>query len=351
VSAEPRQYVTQSGYPRNPYLGLRYTQNSQLLRINSEVNTFDPIYEIKPTSNLDDVGATTYFYKTSGLYWFPDALLDRRSARLNKQYYRAKFDIPIGEIQSVLSRELSNITLLDPQYLTDEPGRYSFTIPERTYVTGTPYTGVLNIANLISMYRLNGALGLRVRLYASPDAQLNDISRDFSILPSPTAGVLFDGLLDGIGEVFPYTILDTDNSLLYFTVDNTTASPITSTIEMTYFEYEPANLAPSGYLTKHHRFNRTNNIADRRKSYLGCRAVFCPEGCPPDVTDPNNREGKVLPRRLKNGSLAMPSLSVESDSPVQVFTSAVTNVIVNNPELFNEDEIKRVPRTKSNRLI
>lgn len=360
VEAEPRQYVTQSGYPRNPYLGLRYNSSSQLLRVESEVNTFGPIYEIKPTSDLDDVGATTYFYKTSGLYWLPNVLLDRRRARLNKQFYRAKFNLPIGEIDSVLTRELSSITLLDPQYLTDYPGRFSFVIPERTYVVGTPYKGVLNIANLISLYQLNGPTGLRVRLYASQQAQDNDLGRSFATLPTPEANVLFDGLLDGIGEVFPYVIIDTDNSLLYFTVDNVASASITTSLEMTYFEYEPAYLSPSGYLVRHYRFTRTNNIADRRKTYLGCRAIFCPEGCPPDVTDPNNRTGKVLPRRLRNGTLAMPSLAIESDSPVQVFTSTTNSPVVNNPETPQETPPgtppedfgrRRVPGNDTNRLV
>jgi hypothetical protein len=356
VSAEPRQYVTQSGYPRNPYLGLRVSASSQLLRVESEVNTFSPMLEIKPTSNLDDVGATNYFYKSSGLYWFPDVLMDKPRARLNKQYYRAKFDVSIGEIDSALSRELSNITLLDPQFLTDYPGRFSFTIPERTYVTGTPYKGVLNIANLISMYRLTGATGLRVRLYSSQQNQDSDISRPFSILPAPTAGVLFDGLLDSIGEVFPYVILDTDNSLLYFTVDNVTASPITTAIEMTYFEYEPANLTPSGYLAKHHRFSRTNNIAGLRRSYLGCKTTFCPEGCPPDVTDPSNQEGKVLPRRLKNGTLVMPNTTVDTNPQVQVFTSTTNSPVVRNPDtpvaIPIEDVFsRRFPSDGSNRLL
>lgn len=333
VNAEPRQYVTQSGYPRNPYLGLRYTSDSQLLRVNSEVNTFDPMYEIKPVSDFNDVGATTYFYKPSGLYWFPDALLSQPRAGLNKKYYRAKFNVPIGEIRSVVDRELSSITLLDPQYLTDYPGRYSFTVPERTYVVGTPYKGVLNIANLISLYRLNGTTGLRVRLYSSQMDQDNDLTRSFSTLPLSTSGVLFDGLLDGIGEVFPSVLIDTDNSLLYFTVDNVSTVAITSALEFTYFEYQPANLVPDGYLVKHYRFTRTNNIADRRKRYLGCRAVYCPEGCPPDITDPNNRVGRVLPRRLSNSSIQMPDQLLDSDSPVQVFSSPTTTPVVNNPDL------------------
>jgi hypothetical protein len=188
----------------------------------------------------------------------------------------------------------------------------------------------MTVANIISLYYLEGTAGLRIRLYATQEEQLNDVNRDFSTLPTPSAGVLFDGIL-GSGQIFPYTLLQTQNSTMYFTINNTTSNSITSAVKFTYFEYEPTNLVPKGYLPRHYKFTRTDNIAARRKSYLGCRAVYCPEGCPPDVTDPNNKVGRVLPRRQRNGSIAMPELLLESDSPVQVFLSPRTGPVVNNP--------------------
>lgn len=332
VDAEPRSYISQSGYPRNPYLGLRTIQNEQLFRVQSELNTFKPIYAIPPVSDFLDVGTTTYFHLNSGLYWLPSRLVDTKELMFRKEYYRTKLNLPIGEIESELTKELSNITLLDQNQRTDDPGRFSIKIPKRTYGS-TPYRGVLNIANIISLYRVQGPVGLRVRLYSSLKDQENDLNRSFTTVPTTSAGVLFDGLLDGQGDVFPYVLIQTNNSILYFTVDNITTNQITSDIILTYFEYEPANLVPYGYLPRHYRFTRTNNIAQRRKSYLGCKLIYCPEGCPPDLTDSFNKVGRVAPRRLENGTISMPELAIEAVSPVQVFSSPSTTPVVNNPEV------------------
>jgi len=328
IDAAAKDFVSQSGYPRNPYLGLRTSADTSIYRIPSEVNTLAPFYEILPTSDFSDVGTTTYFYNKSGLYWLPNLLSSAKERLINKHLYRTKLNVSMGETPSTISREFANITLLEPQLLTDRPGRSSVTISEKTY-TATAYRGVLNIANIVSLYSVSGKSGLRLRLYRTQEEQIADISRNFSILPAPTAGVLFDGLLVGDTETFPYTLIQTADSVLYFTVDNVTGNDISSTIKLTYFEYEPANLIPQGYLAKHYKFTRTNNIAQRRKSHLGCRLVYCPEGCPPDVTDPNNKTGKVLPRRNANGTISMPELLVESDSPVQVFSSPRTGPVVN----------------------
>jgi len=255
VTASARTYVTQSGYSRNPYLGLRYYA-SQIYRIPSEQNTLTPFYEIGPTSDFSDAGTTTYFYNTTGLYWLPSTQAAPKEYPFKKVLYRAKLDVPMGEIQSAAAKELNNITLLSPDVLTDYPGR-------------------------------------------------TKLGRSFSTIPSLSAGVLFDGLL-GDGEVFPYTLVQTTNSTIYFTVDNLTGSSIASAIELTYFEYEPAKLSPEGYLPRHYKFTRTKNLATLRRSYLGCRTVYCPEGCPPDVTES------------------------EPDSPVQIFLTPRTSPVVSN---------------------
>lgn len=283
IAAEARTYLTQSGYPRKPYEGLQYL-NSTTYRISSEINTLNPFYEIQPISDFSDVGTTTYFHRSFGVYPFSKFNGSIKESKFNKIYYLAKLDVPIGEIESAAVKELNRIALLPTSSLTDYPGRSEVTISTKTY-TSTVYKGVLNIANIFSLYRVNGPSGLRLRLYATQENQENDVSRDFYTLPVSSAGVLFDGLLTGNVEAFPYTLIQTEGSTIYFTVDNLTASDITSTIKLTYFEYEPANLAPTGYLSRHYRFTRTNNIATLRRNYLGCRTVYCPEGCPPDVTN------------------------------------------------------------------
>jgi len=304
ITASARSYVTQSGYSRNPYMGLKYYA-SQIYKIPSEVNTVTPFYEINPISDFSDVGTTTYFYNNVGVYWFSQLQSSTTEAPFNKQLYRAKLDVPIGEIQSAAAKELNNITLLRPEILTDYPGRTTINIVIREYAGNSAFKGTLNIANIISLFNIEGNTGLRMRLYRSQVDQENDVTRAFDTVPSPSAGVLFDGLL-GDGEVFPYTLIQTANSTLYYTINNITGTSITSAISITYFEYEPANLIPSGYLPRHYRFTRTKNIATLRRNYLGCRAVFCPEGCPPDVTES------------------------EEDSPVQIFLTPRTAPVVSN---------------------
>lgn len=304
ITSSARTYVTQSGYARNPYPGLQY-YGSQIYKLPSEKDTLTPFYEIKPVSDFSDVGTTTYFYNDIGVYWFPLTEATPTEYTFKKKLYRAKLDVPIGEIQSAAAKELNTITLLRSDILTDYPGRSELTIAARTYAANVTYKGTLNIANIMSLYSVEGLTGLRFRLYRSSADQENDVNRSFSTIPNQSDGVLFDGLL-GDGEVFPYTLLQTTNSTLFFTVNNTTGSSITSSIVLTYFEYEPANLVPLGYLPRHYRFTRTRNIATLRRNYLGCRTVYCPEGCPPDVTES------------------------EADSPVQVFLTPRTGPIVSN---------------------
>lgn len=303
VAGEARTYLTQSGYARPLYPGLQFYA-SQIYRIPSENNTITPFYEIGPTSDFSDVGTTTYFYNNTGVYWFPNQESSQIEKLFTKTVYRAKLDIPIGEIQSVSAKTLNNITLLNPNILTDYPGRTTLTVASRTYPVASVYKGTLNIANIMSLYSIRGASGLRLRLYRSSVDQDRDVNRAFSTIPSISDGVLFDGLLGSNTELFPYTLIHTKDSTLYFTVNNTIGSAITSSILFTYFEYEPAKLVPSGYLPRHYRFTRTKNIATLRRNYLGCRAVFCPEGCPPDVTES------------------------EADSPVQVFLTPRTSPVV-----------------------
>jgi len=304
VTASARTYVTQSGYARNAYLGLQYYA-SQIYRIPSEQNTLAPFYEIGPTSDFTDAGTTMYFYNTTGLYWLPSKQAAPKEYPFRKVQYRAKLDVPIGEVQSVAAKELNNITLLSPEVLTDYPGRSTLIINSKQYAANSAYKGTLNVANIFSLFNVEGISGLRFRLYRSAANQDTDVDRAFATVPSQNSGVLFDGLL-GDGEVFPYTLIQTANSTLYFTVNNTTGSTIPSSIILTYFEYEPAQLSPDGYLPRHYKFTRTKNIALLRRNYIGCRTVYCPEGCPPDVTES------------------------EPDSPVQIFLTPRTSPVVSN---------------------
>jgi hypothetical protein len=281
VSAEPRNIVTQSGYARDVFKGLLDNESSTY-RIQPELNTLLPFYEIPPLCDFSDPGSTNYFYKDSGVYRFATLNRNPKDSITQKQFYRAKLDVPIGEIGSLITKELFPVKLLSASRLTDYPGRSKITISQKTY-TSTPYKGLLNIANIFSLYSIKGTTGLRIRLYSSQTSQESDISRDFSILPTPGSGVLFDGLLTEKTDVFPYTLIQTENSTIYFTINNITSNNITAVVDLSCFEYEPANLVPIGYLPRHYKFNRDNGIAQKRRNHLGCKLIYCPEGCPPGV--------------------------------------------------------------------
>jgi hypothetical protein len=110
-------------------------------------------------------------------------------------------------------------------------------------------------------------------MYASDADRNADISRDFNTLPSGSSGVLFDGLLEQVPTVFPYVLMQTQGSNIYYTINNQTTSSISSEITFDYFAYEPDNLSPMGYLPRHYKFSRDNGTALKRRNYLGCRDV------------------------------------------------------------------------------
>lgn len=268
-------YVTQetsSGYPRNLYVGIPD-------RISSEENTIAPFYQIEPITDFTDIGTTTYFHKSNGIYSLPS-----KTMKYDDEFYRTKLDIS-GEIASPYSYYYANITLLPTSSLADAPGRAFAQIKQRTYGSGSQYTGIISTANILSLFAIEAPAGLRIRLYNSAPGQQADKNRPFTTLPSISSSVAFDAILDGVSNVFPYTIIQSDNtSLLYFTIDNITSSPITTAIKLDYFEYQPANAVPTGYLPRHYKFTRSTLVSQKRRNYLGCKIVYCPDGCPPDTT-------------------------------------------------------------------
>jgi hypothetical protein len=299
-----------SGYPRNPYLGIPG-------RLSSEENTVQPFYVIEPVSDFNDLGTTSYFIKTSGKYQLPTIV-----GKSAKTTYKTKLDIK-GEVTSPYSYYDAPITLLPSSSIVDPPSRETTTISQKTYVSGSQYTGFLRIANIFSLVGVEGVSGLRFRLYADEQKQQADSNRPFTTIPTSTTGVLFDAILDGTPNVFPYTIIQSnDSSLLYFTVDNTVSTPIASEIVMSYFDYQPVNNIPLGYLPRHYKFSRTPWVAQARRNYLGCRIVKCQDDCPPDVTE----------------------FDVELDVLTIDIVSDVGGTTVNNPQTPTDDGTPRVPR-------
>jgi len=247
--------VTSSGYPRNPYYGTN--------TIVSEVNTVEPFYNIPPRSDLFEVGTTTYFHKDNGIYKYD-------IYTLYKTPYLTRLDT---QVPSALNRLYAKITLLPTSSTVNYPIRRERTIPTATYVTTTTGSvGVITVDSIFSLFSVSGSAGLRVRLYKREVDRELDILRPFTTTPSINAGVLFDGVISD-DLVFPYLLTQTDNGILYYRIQSTTGSNITSSIVLSYYAYEPVTFIPKGYLPRHYKFSRDNSTALKRRNYLGCRDV------------------------------------------------------------------------------
>lgn len=258
-------------YARNPFLGTD-------TRIPSEEGTLIPIYDIPPRSDFNDVGTTTYFHKDNGIYSYA-------ITTTYKTPYLVKL---VTNVDYSLDRLFAPITLLNPTTLPNIPSRDTATIPFKTYSSGSQTnTGVIKAANILSLYGVQGTAGLRIRLYRTADALQADVARNFSTSPSVNSGVLFDAVLDGNQDVYPATLMHTVDSNIYYNIDNTTSTNISTHIDLEYFAYEPANLQPAGYLPRHYRFSRDNGTGIRRRNFIGTQYTdeLPPAGCPDDWDD------------------------------------------------------------------
>jgi hypothetical protein len=265
IASDVSASTKQPGYPRNPFTGVPALTGSIISRVESEDNTLTPFYDILPRSDFNDVGSFSYFHKRSGVYSYDIYTL-----------YKTPYVTKLDTTTDIPSRRLySPITLLTSGSIqVDEYGRNTTFIPSESYSSGEQSSGVINVAGLFTLYGINGPTGLRLRLYADPASQGLDSARSFSTLPTGSHGVLFDGLLSGASDVFPYVMMQSINStLIYYTIDNVSASEIVSSVIMSYFAYEPDDLLPRGYLPRHYKFSRDNNTALKRRNYLGCKAI------------------------------------------------------------------------------
>lgn len=259
--------TTGSGYPRNPFIGISG-------RFSGEEGTLIPFYDIPPRSNFSDVGASSYFHKRNGVYSYD-------IYTLYKKRYIVKFDggASYGGVSNQINLDVPNeriyapLTLVETGSLTEEYGRNTTFISTASYVTGSQVVGSIFIANLFTLYGLNGATGLRLRLYNDQIKQSLDSTREFTQLPTVNQGVLFDGLLNGSSTVFPYVMAQATNSIIYYTIDNISNGVINSSIILNYFAYDPDNLFPHGYLPRHYKFSRDNGTAIKRRNYLGCKGT------------------------------------------------------------------------------
>ncbi len=262
INGAPRTDVISTGYPRDAFVGIPAT-GSIPQRLASENNTLIPFYDIPPRADFSDIGTTTYFHKSNGIYSYD-------IYTLYKQEYLVKFDT---KVDTPLGRLSAPLTLLPPSTPPGETGRDDAIIAAATYSAGSRSFGVIKVANIFSLYAIDGAAGLRIRLYRTAADRTADEDRDFLAYPSIDSGVLFDGMLEGLRTVFPYVMMQTNESTIYYTIDNETGTTILSPITLYYFAYDPDSLIPVGYLPRHYKYSRDNRIALKRRNYLGCRNI------------------------------------------------------------------------------
>jgi hypothetical protein len=248
-----------SGYARDPYMGIP-ASGSTPARIASESNTVGPFYNIPPRLDFIDVGTTTFFHKINGIYVYD-------IFTVQKTPYVVKLDTTEN---SPVQRLYAPITLLSASSTTDPalnfPGRYTATISSGST------QGAILASDLFSLTGVTGGTaGDRLRLYRNLTDLTNDASRPFATAPGINSGVLFDGELStpSSTDVFPYTLIQTEVSTIYYAVDGTAGADIT----LHYFAYDATltGLLPLGYLPRHYKFSRDNTLGIKRRNYLGCK--------------------------------------------------------------------------------
>lgn len=263
-------FFTQSGYPRAPFAGIPASGVFPKV-LDGEENTIIPFYDIPPRADFSDVGTTTYFHNRTGIYRFPSAI-----SKYTAAVYRAKFTETRA---SPLDQVYAPISLYPPDSPLISPGRYGISLGEARYVPNQPITGTIKLAKLFSLIGIIGAVGLRIRLIRDSDGVL-----------------LFDGTLDSDSDVNPYLLVQTQRGIINYEITNTTGSIIVSNVAFEYFAYDPLPLIPDGYLPRHYRYSRGTSRFSLRRSYLGCRRIYCDNGCPPGVEESGEPE---LPWEIK----------------------------------------------------
>jgi hypothetical protein len=266
------------GYPRLPFRALSP-------RITTEENTTVPFYDIQPRSDLFEVGTTTYFHKPNGIYAYD-------LYTLYKQPYLVRLDTTSTSPVNSLS---AKITLLDPTTVPGKYGRESLEIPAEVYSSEVNTLGILKIAPIFSLYAINGLAGRRIRLYRSSTDQSADESRPFNQIPSTNSGVLFDAILNGQSEVFPYVLLNCPEGLLYYTITGAVNETTPASTTLQYFVYEADTRIPLGYLPRHYKFSRDNSTALKRRNYIGCKEVgTTADGQPPFIVTISTQNSAVV---------------------------------------------------------
>jgi hypothetical protein len=264
-----KTFVTQSGYPRAPYLGI--LENNQTYLLDTEENTTIPFYDIPPTADFNNVGTTTYFYLDSGVYRFPSVISNYKT-----ELYLAKF---LENRVFALDQAYAPITLLPPTTNPEEPpGRGAARLPLTTYNPNSPITGKVRIGNIFAL--------LGIRTFLTDDTEFPELAEGLRITlrKSVEGKLLFETVLNEYTDVNPYLLIHAPDDTIDYTILNTTETDITTSIQFEYFAYKAVSLLPRGYLPMHYRYSKNiGTSTTKARNYLGCKRIYCDNVCPPGV--------------------------------------------------------------------
>jgi hypothetical protein len=204
-------------------------------------------------------------------------------------------------------------TTISIDKIIDIPTRYIDTFNIPSIVGGGQVTGEFTMQNVAAMLAMQSSIGnIRVRLYRTPLARTNDLTRPIEVFPTGSHGVLVDASITtaNVAEIInPIVTLvagaNPPAAKIYYTIDNfDLTEKSVSVFSIYYFAMEIEKRVPRGYLRKHYRFFRDNSTATKRRNYVGCKNTI-------DTT-------------------------VDGLPPVQVFLSEGTDIVVSQTQTNEE---------------
>jgi hypothetical protein len=243
----------------------------------------DRYYVFKTRPNYRPTEDGTSFYSGSVPSYTPPAL-DNNNWELLR-FTPIQKRIPkrvVFDTYTISSPALNNFktTTLPLETIIDVPDRYvdSFDIPS---INASSYImGELSVQNIAALFAIQMTVaGLRLRLYRTSEAAMQDLDRPIESRPSGSHGVLLDIPITNSNTLEvtnPISLLVADSSppagKIYYTINNLdTTNKLGLKLLMYYFAIQIEPRIPQGYLRKHYRFFRDNSTGTKRRNYEGCK--------------------------------------------------------------------------------
>jgi len=264
----------------------------------SEIRTQQLVLEnitLKYNKVRDDLRAAVvgnrYFYKfkrktsITGFNSYIPPALDRQNWELilytpNLQQTPKRVILDTDQLD-ILSRVLSNITIVSPNVTGDVFGRTEFLL--RNDITIAPsqtITGTLNLAKIAELLavKFDGSTNYRITLYRTATQRNTDVDsgRVFGAEPTGDHGVLFDAVVDNnIYNVLNPTVRlangdNPEQTAIYYRITNLDSISKVFRFKLYLYVYESEKKVPLGYLPRHYKFSRDNSTATKRRNYVGC---------------------------------------------------------------------------------